>query len=292
MAFCGSCGAQMEGNQRFCGSCGADQGAAAPAAPVATPAPVAVTPVPPPVVAVSNPLPPPLYTASPVAAPIPAAPPSYAPPPVAAAPMPPTPPPYAAPAPPPRPYAAPPFPQAMPGQPPIIMGAPPTQPAKNNKTMWIVIGIAAVGVFYYIGTHDKQTTQPNTQPTTQPQQQPQPAANPGQQPPGQGTGGGGEAQLAQMQSFTGQVGESNGQVQISNGKWTNNATVSIQSSNLQCVQTGNGNQALTQTNTTLTGPNGPLPPNSSTTFNPFLVGAVVQGATGAQCQITSVVPGN
>ena len=301
MAFCGNCGAQTEGNQRFCGSCGADQTAhaAAPAAaPIAAPAPVPAAPIPP-AAAAPNPLPPPLYAVPPAVAPPVPAPPSYAvpvaPPPLPnIAPMPAPPPQYGTPAPQPAPYAPSPFPQAMPGQPPIIMGAPPTAGAQNKKTMWIVAGLVAVGVFYYIGTHDNKTTTPGTQPTTQPQQQPQQQpqapANPGQQPPNQGGGGGDTSQLVQMQSFTGQIGEANGQVQVSNGKWTNNATVSIQSSNLQCVQTGNGDQPLTQTNTTLTGPNGPLAPNTSTTFNPFLGGAVVQGATAAQCKITAVVP--
>jgi hypothetical protein len=93
-----------------------------------------------------------------------------------------------------------------------------------------------------------------------------------------------------MQSFTGEVGEANGQVQISNGRWTNNSTVAIQSATLECTQYGTTGTALTQTQTTLTGATGPLQPESSTTFNPFQVGNVVVGATRANCGIVGVSP--
>jgi hypothetical protein len=199
--------------------------------------------------------------------------------PVAAAPIPP--PPYAVPMqPPPPPYAAPPYPQGLPGQPPIILGAPPAQP-KHNGWIWAVVIVAVLGAGYY---YNEQHPQTPTQPGTTPGQQPAPG-----QPGGQGQGGN-NAALVQAQSFTGQVGEANGQVQISNGQWTNNSTVAIQSATLECIQSGSAGTALAQTQTTLTGPSGPLQPQSSTTFNPFQVGAVVQGATKANCGFVGVIP--
>ena len=90
-----------------------------------------------------------------------------------------------------------------------------------------------------------------------------------------------------MQSFTGQVGEVNGQVEISNGQWTNRATVAVQSVTLECIQYNADGAALTRTQNTL---NGPVQPQSSTSFNPFQMGAVVQGATRAQCGIVGAIP--
>jgi hypothetical protein len=93
-----------------------------------------------------------------------------------------------------------------------------------------------------------------------------------------------------MQSFTGQITEENGQVEISNGQWTNHSTVAIQSATLECIQYGANGQPMTQNQITIDGRNGPVPPQHTITFDPFAVGAVVQGATRANCGIVAVVP--
>ena len=255
MSFCSSCGTKLEGDERFCVKCGHDvkgNGAAVPA--VAASAPIAVASVP------------------------------------AAAPQVVAPPPQSYPPPPPQGYAAPPpqgyvAPPVYPGQSPIpiVMGVPPAQ-SKRHGWIWVVVIIAVLYGLYYIGTHNQKTQQ---QPQVQPAQPGQPVA--GGQPGTPGQQGGGNATLAQMQSFTGQVGESNGQVLISNGQWTNNATVAVQSVTLECIQYNANGSRLTQTQNIL---NGPVQPQSSTSFNPFHMGAVVQGATRAQCGIVGATAAN
>ena len=63
----------------------------------------------------------------------------------------------------------------------------------------------------------------------------------------------------------------NGYIQISNGKWTNNASVPVQSSTLECDQYDSGGSDLAQMKTTL---NGPVQAGSYATFSPFQMGAV------------------
>lgn len=277
MAFCSSCGAHLEGDERFCVKCGHDvkaNGEAAPAVAASMPVASASAPA--------------VAAGAPVAI---ASAPAFAPQVVA-------PPPPQGYAPPPQGYAPPP---AYPGQPPIpiIMGAPPVQ-SKRHVWVWVVVIIILVLYgLYYIGTHDNQAQQGTNPQTQQPApvqpgvqgQQPgaQPGAYPAQQPGGQGQQGGANVSLAQQESFSGQVGEANGQVQISNGRWTNNATVAVQSVTLECIQFDANGAQLTRTQNSL---NGPLQPQSSTTFNPFQMGAVVQGATRAQCGIVGAIPAN
>jgi hypothetical protein len=184
--------------------------------------------------------------------------------------------------------------------------------------MWLGVLVVIAGGYYYYTHHMQQQAQqqPGNPPASQPGaapgpggpgpypgQQPgaypgqAPGANPGQQPgayPGQQPGGnpGGQGQgggngLAQMQSFSGQITEVNGQVQISNGLWTNHATVAVQSATLECVQYGNGNAPLTQNQITL---NGPVQPQGTDRFDPFAAGDVVQGATSARCGIVAATP--
>ncbi len=183
------------------------------------------------------------------------------------------------------------------------MGAPPVQ-SKRHVWIWVVVIIILVLYgLYYIGKNAQQGTNPPVQQPAPAQpgvqgQQPaaQPGAYPAQQPGGQGQpggqqGGGGNA-LAQQESFSGQVGEANGQVQISNGKWTNNATVAVQSVTLECIQFDANGTQLTQTQNTLNGPNGPLQPQGTASFSPFLMGSVAQGASKANCGIVGATPAN
>ena len=260
MAFCNNCGTQLQGDERFCVKCGHDVKAnGATASAVVASVPVA---------AANAPTEPPQVVAPPPQSYPPPAPQGFA-----------APPPQGFVAPPLQGYAAPPV---YPGQPPIIMGAPPTQ-SKRHGMVWVVVIIAVLYGLWYIGTHDKKP---------QPQPQTNPAQQPAQQPGGGTQPGGGNAALAQLQSFTGQVSNANGQVQISNGQWTNNATVAVQSVTLECIQyDGNGSQ-LAQTQNTLTAPNGPLQPQATATFSPFTMGAVAQGTTKANCGVVGAIPAN
>ena len=127
MAFCSSCGAQLEGESHFCAKCGADQTAKAGGAPaVAAAAPQAPAPQ----VAI------PPQPVQPFAG----MPPQYPPPPPA------------------QPFSGmpPQFPPPQ-GQIPVIMGAPPgTLPAKNNTLLYVVIAAAVLYGLYYVGTHDQK----------------------------------------------------------------------------------------------------------------------------------------
>jgi hypothetical protein len=176
----------------------------------------------------------------------------------------------------------------------MSVAIPPEAPAKKSGMMWLgIIVVAAAGYYYY--TH---TMQPQTQPAGNPPQTQPGVAPPGQQPPGgypaQQPGGpaqgGNNAALVQMQAFTFQASEVNGQVQISGGQWTNHSNVAIQSASLECVQIGANGAQLSQEQITLTGPSGPVAPQSTINFDPFSAGDVVQGATRANCGIVSVIP--
>ncbi len=185
----------------------------------------------------------------------------------------------------------------------MSVAMPPQAPAKKSGIMWLGIIIVAAGVYYYY-THymqpkgqtpgnapQNQPVAPGQQPAA-PGQQPtgqQPGFNPGQQPGGPGQGS--NAQLVRMQSFTGQISVEDGDVEISNGQWTNNSTVAIQSATLECIQYGVGGQELTKNQITIGGPNNqPVQPQHTITFDPFAVGQVLQGATRANCGIVAVVP--
>jgi hypothetical protein len=139
MAFCSSCGSQLEGDGKFCVKCGADQTAKAgsPPAAVTAPPPAAYAPPPPP----------------PPAQPFAGAPPQYPPPPPA------------------QPFAGmpPQFPAPPPGQFPVIMGAPPAAPASKNPLIWL-IGAGVIFGLWYIGSHDQAQNPPATAPQTQPGQ--------------------------------------------------------------------------------------------------------------------------
>jgi hypothetical protein len=192
------------------------------------------------------------------------------------------------------------MPFMAPGQVPMSVAIPPEAPAKKSGMMWLAIIVVAAGGYYYY-THNMQPqaqqpgNPPQTQPGAAPGQQPPAGGNPGQQPPGGYPGqqpGGQSSALAQMQSFTFQASEVNGEVQISNGQWTNHSTVSIQSATLECIQYGANGSALTQNQITLTGPSGPVAPQSTINFDPFSAGDVAQGATRANCGIVAVTSAN
>jgi hypothetical protein len=192
------------------------------------------------------------------------------------------------------------------------MGTPPpvTPQKKNSSLMWgvIVIALAAGGWYYYHDTRQAQTppanvpTQPATAPTqpatapTQPGGGPNPGAAPGPAagpvpggaPAAPNGGSGANAALVNLQSFSGRWVPTNGTVEVSDGKWSNNSTVNIQSATLECVQYDAGGSTLTQMQTTL---NGPTPPQTTSSFGPFPMGAIQQNMSKVNCGIVGVNPG-
>jgi hypothetical protein len=180
---------------------------------------------------------------------------------------------YAAPPPPmpPQPVAA--VPVAYPPQIPVAMPMPPQAPAQSGNKMWtwiVVAALAAGGYYYY--TH-KAPAAPATPPVAPAPAVPTPGA-------------GANAALAKLQVFNAHWQTVSGFVQISNGVWTNNATVPIQSSTLECDQYDANNNNLDQMTTTL---NGPVQPAANVTFNPFNMGAAAANMTHVTCTITHVV---
>lgn len=187
---------------------------------------------------------------------------------IPAAPMP-TPP---APAGAPRPAAA--IPAAYPPPPgaiPLPIPMPPQAPAQSGGKLWVwlIIPILAIGGYYYL-THRTPAA-----PAAPPPAPPAPVASP------QAT----EAALVKLQVFHANFQRMNGFVQIYNGVWTNNATVPIQSSILECDQVDPNNNTLDQMRTTL---NGPVQPGANATFNPFNMGAVAANMTKVNCYVTHV----
>jgi len=265
MTFCGKCGAQLQGDERFCVACGADVSAqtastaAVTSAPATAPAPG--TPVPPRPVA---PIQPTGFNG---------------------------------------PYAA-------PGQIPVVVGMPPPAQPKRGW-MWVAVIVVVLGGLYYIGKHNppaptQQQPAPGQQPAPAqpgvPSQQPgvpsqpgvpeQPAVYPEQQPgvPGQpgGAGQSGDnAALVKMQMFGARWDPVNGNIQISQARWTNNANVIIQSATLECVQFAANGAVLTQRQTTL---NGPVQPRGTFYFGPFQMGSIVQNLAKVNCGIVGVTP--
>ena len=274
MAFCSSCGAKLAGDERFCAACGADvslKAATPAAASAATPAPAPT----------AIPLPPPAMPA----------------PPRPVAPM--------QPAAVPGPYAAPgPIPGQFPGQfhgpIPVVVGMQ-QGPAKSGGKMWTVIVIVAlVAGGYYYNKHKPGAATPPAAPGQggapgQPGVQGQPGApaQPGTpaQPgftPSQGQPGP-NGPLVQQEVFVGRWDAVNGYVQISQGRWTNNANAMMQSATLKCVQYDANGAALSQMQTTL---NGPVHPRAISYFGPFQMGSVARYLSKVNCSIVAVTPAN
>jgi hypothetical protein len=179
---------------------------------------------------------------------------------------------------PPQPFAA--VPVAYPPQIPVAMPMPPQAPAQSGSKIWawIVVAVLAVGGYYYY-THQPAPT-PATPPAT-PAAPGAPGAPAPATPPAQGA----EAALVKLQVFNAHWQTVNGFVQISNGVWTNNATVAVQKSTLECDQADANNNTLGEMRTTL---NGPIQPAANATFNPFNMGAVTANMTKVNCFITHV----
>jgi hypothetical protein len=198
-------------------------------------------------------------------------------------------------------YAAPPPGYAAQGPIPILTMAPPT-PVKGRRWLWGVIVVFAILYgLYSIGKHNQQTApaQPGEAPTqgqapiqgqpatpSQPGVPSQPGAYPEQQPgiPGETEN---NAALVRLQLFGGRWDPVNGSILISQGRWTNNANVVVQSATLECVQFAANGSVLTQSQTRL---NGPVQPWGTSYFGTFQMGPIVQNLAKVNCGIVSVTP--
>ncbi len=268
MAFCGKCGAQLEGNERFCVKCGNDLSAAGATAGATVAAAAAAPPV----------------TAA-----------SFAPPPVAP-PFAPVPPGFQGPGQ--IPIVT--MPQPVPKSHGWLWGV--------IIVVGILYGLYYIGKNDQQNQQPGQnpTQQPGTAPGQQPvqgqpgapdqqpgqDQQPNQGQQPGvgQQPyQGQQQGQGGNSALVQLQKFTGRWDNISGIVQISNALWRNNSNVTIQSATLECAQFAANGTMMTHAQITL---NGPLQPNGTDSFKPFTMGAIQQGLAKVDCGIVDVTPAN
>ncbi len=158
-----------------------------------------------------------------------------------------------------------------PGSIPYAVAIPPP-PAKKSGTMWtvIIIGVLAIGGYQYW----HHPVPPVSTPTPNPGPTP---PNPGPTPP--------NPALLSQEAFDAHWQAVNGYITISNGKWTNNANVAVQSSTLECDQYDAGGSDLVQMKTTL---NGPVQAGGYATFSPFQMGAVTVNLNRVTCTITGV----
>jgi hypothetical protein len=175
----------------------------------------------------------------------------------------------------PQPVAPVPVAYPPPGAIPVAMPMPPQAPAQSGNKVWtwIVVAALAVGGYYYY-THRTPAAAPATPPAA-------PGAPAAPAPPAQGA----EAALVKLQVFNAHWQTVGGFIQISNGVWTNNGTVAVEKSTLECDQVDANNNTLDQMRTTL---NGPIQPAANATFNPFNMGAVAANMTKVNCYITHV----
>jgi len=144
-----------------------------------------------------------------------------------------------------------------PGAIPIALMQPQAPPKRGGWIKTLLVIAVVVGVGYYFVKHLPPS------PTD-------PAAN---------------AALTRLQAFDAHWQAVSGFVQVSNGKWTNNATVAIDSATLECDQYDSNGTDLAQMRTTL---NGPIQPGASENFNPFQMGAVATNVYKVTCTIVHV----
>jgi hypothetical protein len=143
---------------------------------------------------------------------------------------------------------------AAPGTIPIMVTMPAQAPAKRGGMIWVLVVVGVlVGAYYYL--------------------KPPPAPPPD------------PAALTKQQAFDARWDNVYGFVQISNGKWTNHATVPIDSAELECDQYNGSGTDLAQMRKTLPGP---LQPGASTIYNPFQMGAVETETNKVTCTIVHV----
>ena len=149
----------------------------------------------------------------------------------------------------------------------LAVAMPAAAPAKKGVrfgTLVIVAALAAGGYYYYTHYYVKEHAAASAQ-----------------------TQKGAGAALGKQQTFDAHWQNVNGFIQVSNGKWTNNSNVEVQSATLECDQYDAGGNDLDQMRTTL---NGPVQPGATDTFNPFSMGAVANNLNRVTCTITYAKP--
>ena len=144
-----------------------------------------------------------------------------------------------------------------PGAIPIAVMPQPVQAKRGGWMKTLLVIAVLVGIGYYFIKHLPPT------PT-------EPGAN---------------AALTKQQAFDAHWQAVYGFVQVSNGKWTNNAKVAIDSATLECDQYDASGRDLAQMRTTL---NGPIQPGAMQSFNPFQMGAVATNVYKVTCTIVHV----
>ncbi len=101
--------------------------------------------------------------------------------------------------------------------------------------------------------------------------------------------GAANAAVLQQQAFTSQWQVTNGDVHLSQGRWTNNANVAVLTVDLECDQYDQNNQDQAQKHLTLSTSNqAPLPSQNTETFNDIDLGQSVQGMSKVNCGIMAV----
>jgi hypothetical protein len=147
---------------------------------------------------------------------------------------------------------------AAPGAIPMPVAVPQAPPKRGGVVGTVIlVALVAAGLYYY----SKHRTPPTPPVTT--------------------------AQLAQQQNFAGHWENVFGFIEVSNGKWVNNAKLAIQTATLECDQYSSNNTDLAQMRTTL---NGPVQPGASATFNTFQMGTVADYMNHVNCWIVDVSP--
>ena len=98
-------------------------------------------------------------------------------------------------------------------------------------------------------------------------------------------------ELVQQQKFTWSWQTSNGELQVSDGAWTNGSTEAVQSAFLECFQFSQSGDLLTQGSIKLTkNDDTPVAPQQTVNYGAFNVGDAAQGVDKVNCKITSVTP--
>ncbi len=150
---------------------------------------------------------------------------------------------------------------AAPGAIPIAVAVPQAPPKRGGMVGTVIVILLVLAAGYYYAKHRTPATPPTPPVTT--------------------------AQLAQQQDFAGHWENIFGFIEVSNGKWTNNAKVAIQTAPLASDHYSSNNTDLAQMRTTL---NGPLQPGASSTFNTFQMGTVADYMNRVSCWIVDVSP--
>jgi hypothetical protein len=99
----------------------------------------------------------------------------------------------------------------------------------------------------------------------------------------------GEQALVEDQKFTWSWQLSNGSLQLTDGEWTNNSAVAIQSAEIECVQYAPGGAVLRRDSITLSKTDGtPVAPGAAVSFTSVTAADAAEGVDTVSCKIKSV----